>query len=444
MITKTTLQSMKETELQKKVLVPLFEAMGYEDVKIHQGTTEYGKDLVMWKPGELGQRQNWVVVAKSTPITGKASGRSSAAEVRFQIEQAFTSQWPDSKTAQPQTADRCYVVCSKEIKKEALDALQGFLRANNYDKLTTFIDGKQLWKLVQKYNPEDTVLGKLKELQAQEGRSAKRRFAPITISPQTINLSESRRDSTLRYEIFAVNHTDINYYQVFVKVIVTSPSIRPEHVTIYRPAPDDEIARMNFSTLPTSDSFSYLIRRLGPRERLKLILECKYPGELPASSKHLAELSIEKFSMDALPTIVINTPKTPDRPDIILKDILLIDGVNQNPMVQTNLINIGASAHKIAAELAVIYGLPLTETYRPPRLNHYKRDVIETGEGPYLDTPIPAEVIAKVKNREVNLYSWGEVSYSDQAGKPFVYEFCRHFNPETNAWDHCAFHNRSY
>jgi hypothetical protein len=28
----------------------------YSNVEVHQGTTEAGKDLVMWKPGDLGER----------------------------------------------------------------------------------------------------------------------------------------------------------------------------------------------------------------------------------------------------------------------------------------------------------------------------------------------------------------------------------------------------
>ena len=130
MITRTKLGMMKEKELQRDVLVPLFEAWGFHDVEVHQGTTEVGKDLVMWRSGDLGERLNYAVVVKAKPISGKAAGKSSAAEVRFQIEQAFSSEWHDSKTTQVQRADRCFVVCSKEIKKEAICAIQGVLNAN--------------------------------------------------------------------------------------------------------------------------------------------------------------------------------------------------------------------------------------------------------------------------------------------------------------------------
>ena len=165
MITRIKLAMMNEHDLQRHVLVPLFTAMGYQDVEVHQGTTEVGKDLVMWKPGDIGERLNYAVVVKAKPITGKAAGKSSAAEVRFQIEQAFSSEWYDSKTTQAQRADRCFVVCSKEIKKEAISAIQGVLKANNLDKITRFINGDELWDLIQEHTPERAVFGKLEELQ---------------------------------------------------------------------------------------------------------------------------------------------------------------------------------------------------------------------------------------------------------------------------------------
>lgn len=36
---------------------------------IYQGTSELGKDIVMWKLGHLGERVNYAVVAKATRIS---------------------------------------------------------------------------------------------------------------------------------------------------------------------------------------------------------------------------------------------------------------------------------------------------------------------------------------------------------------------------------------
>src|SRR6185295_17983487 len=108
-ITRAELSTMREDQLQKQVLVPLFVAMGFQDVTIYQGASELGKDIVMWKLGDLGERINYAVVAKAKKISGKAAGKSSAAEVRFQIEQAFGNPWPDTKTTELRRVDRCFV-----------------------------------------------------------------------------------------------------------------------------------------------------------------------------------------------------------------------------------------------------------------------------------------------------------------------------------------------
>jgi len=156
---------MKEDQLQKEVLVPLFVAMGFQDVTIYQGSSELGKDIVMWKPGDLGERVNYAVVAKAKKVSGKATGASSAAEVRFQIEQAFGNPWPDTKTTEMRRVERCFVVCSKQIQNEAITAVRAVLENSNLDKVTRFINGDELWHLIQQYLPEKVVFENLRAIQ---------------------------------------------------------------------------------------------------------------------------------------------------------------------------------------------------------------------------------------------------------------------------------------
>jgi hypothetical protein len=151
---------MNEVPLQKDVLIPLFRAMGFHDVKhYHGGPNELGKDIVMWREEELRERVNYGVVVKAEKITGQASGaKNSANEVLFQIQQALNEPYPDLSTGEEQWIQRCLVVSSKEISKEAINAIKGTLRKNNLDKVTTFIDGDTLWGLIQKHLPEKGVL----------------------------------------------------------------------------------------------------------------------------------------------------------------------------------------------------------------------------------------------------------------------------------------------
>jgi hypothetical protein len=163
---KAFIQSMSETQLQRQILVPLFRAMGFQDVYLHHGgSLEKGKDIVMWKPGQVRERVNYAIVAKATKITGRISGNSSAAEVRFQIEQCFGEPYPDPVTTEEQRVDRCFVISSRAIPKEAIHALRGVLRDQNLDRIVDFIDGDKLWQLVQEHLPEQSIMAKLKQIQ---------------------------------------------------------------------------------------------------------------------------------------------------------------------------------------------------------------------------------------------------------------------------------------
>ncbi len=150
LLTQTQMQQMSEEDLRKKVLIPLFKAMGYLDVMGHHGgSQEQGKDIVMWKPGDFRDRVNYAVVVKAAKISGKAKGKSSAAEVRFQVDQALGLPFKDPVTTEDREVDRCIVVCPHEIPKEALTSLHATLKHEKLDKLTEFLHGDNLWEMVE-------------------------------------------------------------------------------------------------------------------------------------------------------------------------------------------------------------------------------------------------------------------------------------------------------
>lgn len=147
------LQDLDEATLRKKVLIPLFERMEFKDVShYHGGSGEQGKDIVMWKPGELGERLNYVVVVKAGSITGKADmGALNAGGVAFQINQALGGKYLDPKGGGLQQANFCWVVASNEIKKEAVASITSSISNSNLDRFVRFIDGAQLWKWVKQH-----------------------------------------------------------------------------------------------------------------------------------------------------------------------------------------------------------------------------------------------------------------------------------------------------
>lgn len=147
-----TIEGLKENRLRKEVLIPLFEAMGFRGISDHHGGSgEQGKDIVMWKNGVLEEREDYGVVVKAGKISGKARGKSSASEVFFQIQQCLGSAYPDLLTLRERPIDVCWVVCSGELTKEARVSLTHALKGTGYERSVRFIDGGELWRLVQAF-----------------------------------------------------------------------------------------------------------------------------------------------------------------------------------------------------------------------------------------------------------------------------------------------------
>jgi hypothetical protein len=149
---------MDERSLRACVLIPLFEAMGFHDVSHHHGGgLEQGKDIVMWRYGDLRERENYAVVAKAGKIRGKVTGSGSCSEVRTQIEQCFDTPYKDPITTAMCHVNRCWVVASGTITKEARLSLDGILQ-QGHARDTRFVAGDTLWDLVQRFLLRKLVL----------------------------------------------------------------------------------------------------------------------------------------------------------------------------------------------------------------------------------------------------------------------------------------------
>ena len=158
-ITKSRLQELKEMDLRTEILIPLFRAMGFRDVRhYHGGAGEQGKDIVMWWPTALGDREYHAVVVKAAPITGQAKGDGSAGEVFMQVSQALGSQFVDTTDLTERTATKWLVVTSHPIRKEAAESIRSALGVKSTDGAVRLVDGDELWELLSKHTPEQTVV----------------------------------------------------------------------------------------------------------------------------------------------------------------------------------------------------------------------------------------------------------------------------------------------
>lgn len=153
---------MKEAEFQNSVLIPLFRAMGFHDVTAFGGgNLERGKDIVMWKESDLGQRLNYGVVVKAKKITGNAETNHGAMNVLNQVRQMLKSTYLNPVNGKSETIQRCFVACSKEITKEAMNSIEGELD-NNLDKVVEWIHPEtNLFDLITRFFPEQSIFEKL-------------------------------------------------------------------------------------------------------------------------------------------------------------------------------------------------------------------------------------------------------------------------------------------
>jgi hypothetical protein len=157
-VTKTRLWAMNEEKLQTEILIPLFQAMGFRDVRhYHGGAMEQGKDIVMWWPTPLGDREYHGVVVKATPISGQVNGKGNAGEVFIQLSQALGSTFTDSADLSTRTITKCFVVTPYAIKKEAAESIRNALGHKAHEGTVRLVPGDELWDLLEKHTPEKTV-----------------------------------------------------------------------------------------------------------------------------------------------------------------------------------------------------------------------------------------------------------------------------------------------
>lgn len=153
------LRSLSEADLRRKVLIPLFRAMGFRDVVELHGSGELGKDIVMWKEDAFHGRVNYAVVAKAQRL---ATGTQSFTVCR-QIREAFGSSYTDPVALVERDVDHVIVVTSREVTNEARDSIRSELKSSKLEGMTDLIDGEKLFLLVRQHLPEAVLWDPLRK-----------------------------------------------------------------------------------------------------------------------------------------------------------------------------------------------------------------------------------------------------------------------------------------
>lgn len=166
MFTKKQVQQMKEEDLRRKVLIPLLQAMKYQDVQEYHGGKEFGKDIVCWKSSDLGSRKNLALVVKAVPVTGKAKvDKGTTGEIQTQINQCFGRTYLDPVTSSTQSVHQCWVVSNHAINETAIEAIRAAMGNSVHKENVDFVGIDKLWDLICCYLPFQATFQKLEDVQ---------------------------------------------------------------------------------------------------------------------------------------------------------------------------------------------------------------------------------------------------------------------------------------
>ena len=151
---KKKLQSLKEAELRRDVLLPLLTAAGFSDVHEVHGPTEKGRDIFFWETTKLGESVACVAVVSIKDITGTVGKRNSAQRILDQIQTALNQPIEDRYKGRSVEVDRCWVITSGRILSTAMESISGSLHKSNLSKVVHFVDIDRLVSLIDQQYPD--------------------------------------------------------------------------------------------------------------------------------------------------------------------------------------------------------------------------------------------------------------------------------------------------
>src|ERR1017187_250276 len=130
-----------ERELQHTLLQLLSKLDGVTGVRLLQGPTERGKDIVFYHQNPFGARRLIACVVKNTAITGSVGSSGGARTVLLQCQQAFDSPYTNA-SGQEERVEHVYVISPHCTSPDAMDSIKGALHYRSGQ--VTFLCGSDL------------------------------------------------------------------------------------------------------------------------------------------------------------------------------------------------------------------------------------------------------------------------------------------------------------
>jgi energy-coupling factor transporter ATP-binding protein EcfA2 len=144
----TMLRKLNEKELTKKFLIPLFQEMGFRNVKYNHGVLEYGKDVIYCEETRFHKQKHVGVQVKQGDID-----TAIAEKIFSQIARGMGSFTDLADNNKQKPIDEFLVVTSGVIKEHARENLSKSLEGAHISKPISLIEGNVLVELLEEYMP---------------------------------------------------------------------------------------------------------------------------------------------------------------------------------------------------------------------------------------------------------------------------------------------------
>jgi hypothetical protein len=140
-----------EILLQQAIAGLLSRMPGITGVQILQGAQEYGKDIIFYSSGPLGEQLPCACVIKNVKISGAVGQDRGARTVFEQVEQAIDTPFLDG-SGEEVRVHRVYVISPAEITQIAINSVKGKLAGHSGQVM--FVGGDQLFQFFRQYWPD--------------------------------------------------------------------------------------------------------------------------------------------------------------------------------------------------------------------------------------------------------------------------------------------------
>jgi hypothetical protein len=139
----------KESEFSTKILIPLFRALGFTNVKYNHGNKEYGKDITFARKTEFDELEFYGCQVKFGNVSGDASGEVN--ELITQAKDAFQMPFYDVYTRQKVRISKLVIAVSGKFTANAIEKIVEGLTDYPLKNNLVFIDGDKITNLLTRY-----------------------------------------------------------------------------------------------------------------------------------------------------------------------------------------------------------------------------------------------------------------------------------------------------